>query len=135
VEIHIPIDAALALAGKFSANDVARVEVATFEKACLDNFQEPSNSLAAKFSIPYSVAACFLWNKADQESFSEEKISSPEVGKLAHLIYVKHDPHFDEMLPLQGAKVIVHLKDGTTLKSLAEDSKGPSTIQTSKKLH
>ena len=75
----------------------------------------PASMLAAKFSIPYAVAAALVLGRADVSAFAESALADPRLRSLAERVEVRVDP---EMSPRRSdyptALVEVLLRDGRT---------------------
>src|SRR5213079_599147 len=73
---HFALDAVLALrrANSFDADDVVRLRVTTIPFGARMADREPTNTLAAKFSIPYSVAAALVLDRTDHAAFGPSAI-------------------------------------------------------------
>lgn len=85
----------------------------------------PRNMLAAKFSVPYSVAAMLVRGVADVPAFRAPSLSDPAILDLASRIAVEEDPQMTARLPgLRPARVALHLKDGRTLSAEALTNRG-----------
>jgi 2-methylcitrate dehydratase PrpD len=52
----------------------------------------PASMLAAKFSIPYAVAAALVRGRADVAAFAEPALSDPRIRALAARVEVRVDP-------------------------------------------
>jgi 2-methylcitrate dehydratase PrpD len=85
----------------------------------------PRNMLAAKFSLPYSVAAMLVRGVADVPAFREPSLSDAVILDLASRIAVEEDPQMTARLPgLRPARVALHLADGRTLSAEALTNRG-----------
>jgi len=85
----------------------------------------PRNMLAAKFSVPYAVAAMLVRGVADVPAFRAPSLSDPVILDLAARIAVEEDPQMTARLPgLRPARVALHLKDGRTLSAEALTNRG-----------
>jgi 2-methylcitrate dehydratase PrpD len=85
----------------------------------------PRNMLAAKFSVPYAVAAMLVRGVADVPAFRAPALSDPVILDLASRIAVEEDPQMTARLPgLRPARVALHLKDGRTLSAEALTNRG-----------
>ena len=122
---HTAIGAALDVAGRggFVADDIEAVEVRTFAAASL-GAQRVRNALAARFSIPFVVAASFL----DGE-FTDDSLADPGLARLAPLagrVRTVHDRELDAGYPEAGRPLhlTVRLRDGRALEADALLSDG-----------
>jgi 2-methylcitrate dehydratase PrpD len=117
---HFALQAVMGLraAHGFAAADVARVEVVTIPFGTRMADPEPSSMLAAKFSIPYAVAAALATGSADVAEFRTPRLQDRGVRDLARRVEVRADPH---MSPRDAARPTAHvriaLRDGRTLEA------------------
>jgi 2-methylcitrate dehydratase PrpD len=97
-----------------SVEEVEWVEVRTFAAALHLNEEDPPNTLAGIFSIPYCLAMILVKRKLLIESIAKEAPMDPQLLKVASRIRVVKDedlrPHYPEGRP---SLVRVHLKNGT----------------------
>ena len=106
------------------ADDVADVEVRTFAAAAaFDTVAE--SELAARFSVPTSVAVALVHGSLDETTLTAETVRSPAVLALADRIRVVHDVSLDAGYPHgRPARVLVQRYDGTRLTAYAERPRG-----------
>lgn len=95
------------------ANDIEHVEVRVFRQALA--FAAPaSGELAARFSIPTSVAVALVTGRLDETSMTEAIVGSSAVRDLADRVDVRADAQLDAGYPDgRPTRVTVHLGDGT----------------------
>jgi len=107
-----PIDAA----------DIVDVEVRAFAAAAA--FDEIADSeLAARFSVPTSVAVALVHGGLDETTLTAETVASSR--KLASRVRVVHDPELDVGYPHgRPARVAVTLSDGSVLTASADRPRG-----------
>ncbi|GAA1575846.1 MmgE/PrpD family protein [Leucobacter aridicollis] len=113
---HPPADAALLLRKTFSPqlDDIEAIEVATHRLAAPLASVEPTNRLAAMFSIPHVVAVALHRGMCLPESFAPGALNAPEIAQLRGLVNVVTDPVIDSRLPAErGARVTVSMRNGT----------------------
>jgi 2-methylcitrate dehydratase PrpD len=114
---HPALDALLGLITRegLHADAVARVVVTTIPFGPRMADPAPASMLAAKFSIPYAVAAALVLGRADVPAFAESALADPRLRSLAARVEVRVDP---EMSPRRSdyptAVVEVVLRDGRT---------------------
>lgn len=112
----------------FTAGDVERIVVTAPPIAQIMADPEPDNMLAAKFSIPYAVAAAVHHGATDVSAFLPDKVANTEVRQLAQRVEVATD---DEMslrrYDYPSARVSVHLGDGRSLESSVVSQRGDAT--------
>jgi 2-methylcitrate dehydratase PrpD len=123
---HSAIDALLILLqdGDLNAEQVASVQVDTYNLAArLDN-ADPQNVLAAKFSIPFLLSTLLHGNTLFN-SFHESAFFDPSVRRLAKLIGVSEDPSMTALLPhKRAARVTITLKDGSQKDAYVDAASG-----------
>jgi 2-methylcitrate dehydratase PrpD len=107
-----------------SGRDVASVRVHAFAGAA--GFDAVADSeLAARFSVPTTVAVGLLDGRLDESTVTEERVRSTEVRNLASRVEVVHDPALDAGYPAgRPARVTVVLRDGATVAATAERPRG-----------
>jgi 2-methylcitrate dehydratase PrpD len=116
---HYALDALAAMgrAHRFAADDVERVSVTSIPFAERMAEPAPGTMLAAKFSIPYAVAASLVLGRTDLAAFEDAAIADPRVQRLAARVEVASDPAMNPRRPddYPTARVAVRLRDGRTL--------------------
>ncbi len=111
--------------GRIRPEDVREVEVSTYSLAAQLCDQQPMNTLAGKFSIPFAVATTLVHGHTGVSCFTPEAIHDEAARKLAKKIRVVEDPELTAMMPGQRpSRVVLTLKDGTQLKAEAFVNKG-----------
>ncbi len=133
---HPALDAVQLLTARegFTSNDVAQVRVEAPPIAMIMTNPEPVNMLAAKFSIPYAVAAAMVHGNTDVTAFYPDKVTDPQVQDLARRVEVVADPDMNlRRYDYPSARVQVSLNDGRTLQESVTahhgDSKNPASHQ------
>lgn len=109
----------------FHTSDVDRVDVMTYFPAVRMNSAHVTNSLAAKFSLPYSVSAMMLQGHCWQEAFEDPTLGEREMRTLMRKVRVIEDKAATDAFPhRQIASVRILLKDGSELQSSVESVRG-----------
>jgi 2-methylcitrate dehydratase PrpD len=116
------IDCARRLAARgISADDIGELVCETAEGIVhrlwepLGDKQRPMNGYAAKFSIPYCVAAGFIRDGVGLDAFTDDSVRDPQVIALASRVRYEIDP--DNPYPNEfTGHIRVVLRDGTTLE-------------------
>ena len=112
----------------FTAGDVERIVVTAPPIAQIMADPEPDNMLAAKFSIPYAVAAAVCHGATDVSAFLPDKVANTEVRQLARRVEVAADPDMNlRRYDYPSALVAVHLGDGRSLESSVTSQRGDAT--------
>ena len=116
---HYALDAVQALrrAHGFTADDVERVTVVSIPFAERMGETAPDTMLAAKFSIPYAVAATLVRGHADLAAFEPPAIADVRIRDLAARVDVRSDAAMNPRRPddYPTAVVTVALRDGRKL--------------------
>ncbi|MGY1721470.1 MmgE/PrpD family protein [Blastococcus sp. SYSU DS0533] len=81
--------------------------------------------LAARFSVPTSVAVALLTGRLDETTLDTATVTAPQVQDLAGRVRVVHDPALDAGYPAgRPARVRVELADGTEEHAEADRPRG-----------
>ena len=100
----------------FSAADVQRIDVLAPPLATIMTDPAPPNMLAAKFSLPYAVAAAVTQGATDVTAFYQDKLTDEATLSLAQRVSVSADPEMDlRRYDYPAARVTVSLNNGRTL--------------------
>lgn len=129
---HCAIDCVLAMRERDKINHacVDRVIVSTFSigkqqcgasKASLD----PHNSVDAKFSTPYCVAAALVSGKISLDEFEQDMVESPDIQQLVKRVEVVADDRFTAVYPEHwGCHTTIICKDGSRFEMEVLDASG-----------
>ena len=107
-------------------DDVERVDVGTNKN--MPNaliYHQPKNSLQAKFSMEFCIAAALLFGKVGLAEFHDDVVNKPAVQAMIHRVNFAVNPvaeaaGYDKMTSI----IEIHLKDGRTLRGRADFAKG-----------
>ena len=100
----------------FSAADVERIDVLAPPLATIMTDPAPPNMLAAKFSLPYAVAASVTLGATDVTAFYQDKLADEATLSLAQRVSVAADPEMDlRRYDYPAARVTVSLNNGRIL--------------------
>ena len=127
---HPALDAVQTLLRRecFTAEMVARVEVVAPPIAGIMTDPAPANMLAAKFSIPYAVAAAIHYGTTGVSAFYPEQVNDADIRRLARRVSVTTDPLMDlRRYDYPAAKVTVNLQDGRILSDSVTAHRGDYT--------
>ncbi|MCH8225715.1 MAG: MmgE/PrpD family protein [Chloroflexi bacterium] len=116
---HPALDAVQSLLKKerFAPAEVSAIRVEAPPMALIMNDPEPKNMLAAKFSIPFGVAAALVHGATDITAFYPERVSDPEVLSLARRVTVVADEEMSfRRYDYPSSRVEITLKDGRTFE-------------------
>jgi len=127
---HATLDALSAIiaqipGGHIRPEDVDQVEVMTYSTAAQFFDQNPQNSFAAKFSIPFAVATFIVHGHAGVSSFTSQAVNNPVIRALAQKVIVVENSNFTAMMPdRRPARVRLTLSDGKALEAETFTNKG-----------
>ncbi len=125
---HYALDAVQAITGvhRFAADEVERVTVTSLPFGERMAEAAPPAMLAAKFSIPYAVAALIVLGRTDLVAFDEATIADPRVRGLATRVEVRSDPAMNPRRPddYPTAVVTVTLRDGRSFTQATTVARG-----------
>lgn len=124
---HAAIDAVLSLQAEetIDVDDLASVDVFTYDIAAHLSDPAPKTPLAGRFSTPYVVAATLVKGSAGPELFVPEMLANPQVLDLAARVNVGENVDFTAMTPAQRpAQVILHFQNGQRRECTVHGSKG-----------
>jgi len=132
LEMH-PIDGFIELieAHNISADDVESIQVDVHPIfASVVRFQHPKDDEEARFSLPHSIACCFLDKKPWIESYNTERVNHPQVKAFRDKVKIVVHPEWTTPeLPLGGEMPIaIRLKDGTEYKKVCPKPNDPIII-------
>ena len=115
---HPVLDAVEKLVNReeIAAEDVEGIRVEAPPVAAIMTDPEPANMLAAKFSLPYAVAAAVVHHSTDITAFYPERVQDPETRSMARRVEIVADPEMDlRRYDYPAARVSISLRDGQTL--------------------
>ena len=128
---------------RISVDDIDWIEVRTFPAAFHLNEQNPPNTLAGIFSIPYCLGSWLIHRKLLIDSIATESVIDPQILRAASLVRVVKDENLKPPYP-QGrpSLVRVHLKNGNEYENfvalprerLTEEELGKKFLQLVKPL-
>lgn len=115
---HPALDAvhAIVRAERLAPEAVARIAVTSIPFVTRMAEARPANMLAAKFSVPYAVAAAVVTGKTDVSGFLDSSLEDPRIRDLARRVEVSADPEMSmRRSNYPTARVSVMLNDGRVL--------------------
>lgn len=125
---HYALDAVRAITGahRFAADEIERVTVTSLPFGERMAEAAPAAMLAAKFSIPYAVAASIVLGRTDLVAFDEATIADPRIRALAARVEVRSDPAMNPRRPddYPTAVVTVTLRDGRSFTQATTVARG-----------
>ena len=109
----------------FGASDVKSIAVTAPPIAGIMDDPHPDNMLAAKFSIPYAVAAAVCYGRTDVTAFLPERVSSADIRQLAERVSLDSDPEMNlRRYDYPAARVTVQLTDGRVRRAEVTSQRG-----------
>ena len=129
--IHPFIDAALTLVkeNNIRPEDVERVTAYAGEKTyigeCepLELKQNPPNSVAAQFSIPWVLAIAITYRKVEIKDFTEQALRNKDIHRLARKVITRKDPELNQPA-IEPAVVEINMKDGRVYRERVSHARG-----------
>jgi 2-methylcitrate dehydratase PrpD len=111
--------------GPIAPEKVAGITVETYVWAAQLDHPAPANMLAAKFSMPFSLATTLVNGAASLDAFRDAARSDAVTRALAAKVIVNEDPALTAMLPgLRPARVTLTLTDGRVFRADVTTNKG-----------
>ena len=109
----------------FASSDVKSIAVTAPPIAAIMADPYPENMLAAKFSIPYAVAAAICYGRTDVTAFLPERVDDADIRALAERISLDSDPEMNlRRYDYPSARVAVQLADGRLRKAEVTSQRG-----------
>jgi 2-methylcitrate dehydratase PrpD len=124
---HAAVDATLQLRelARAPLGAVTHIEVHTYDIAAKLTNPAPATPLAARFSLPYVVAATLVLGSAGPDAFRPEVLRDPTVLSLAQRVAVYEEPAFTALTPARRpARVVLTYADGSQERTTVFGSKG-----------
>jgi 2-methylcitrate dehydratase PrpD len=128
--IHPALDALQTVLqnAKPKAEDIERIDVATYRFASVMKNPDPPNFFASKYSLPHVAAVMIVKGSARHSAVNDEAVNDPAVTALRHRVHVTEDPQMSAVAPrLRPARVTLTLKDGRTVTHEGESHRGDFT--------
>ena len=111
--------------GAVKAEQIDRIEVDTYSLAVELDDPRPQNTLAGKFSLPFSLATTIANGSSGVASFTWDQVGREDIRALSERVVVREDPAMSAQLPAhRPAKVAITLNDGSRLEAATETNRG-----------
>jgi len=106
---HFALDAVMALrsAHELTAGDIERVEIVTIPFAVRMGARAPASSLAARFSIPWAIAAALVLGRTDPTAFDAKALADERIRALAQRVELSTD---SAMTPRRADAPTAHVR-------------------------
>jgi len=124
------VEGALSLAAehRLAPNDIAKIEVHTFEAATRLTVAHPADTEQAQYSLPYPVAATLVDGRLDPEQVTEPRIFDQAILCLADKVTMAVDESLEARFPAKAlARVILYSVDGNRFESGICGARGDPT--------
>jgi 2-methylcitrate dehydratase PrpD len=122
-----PVEAlrVMAEATPIDVDAIAKIRIVTYHSASLLTDPHPLNALAAKFSIPWSVAAYLRTGRLDLDTYTPAMLADPTVRGLAERIEMLEDPAITPAFPHgRPSRVEVTFTDGSVRRGAMDVPRG-----------
>lgn len=107
------------------AEDIARIEFATYRFASVMRNPQPPNYFASKYSLPHAAAVMVVRGRAQHGDIDDSALLDPVIAALRQRVSVAEDPAMSAVAPrLRPARVTVTLKDGRKATHACESHEG-----------
>ncbi|MDE2787753.1 MAG: MmgE/PrpD family protein [Chloroflexota bacterium] len=109
----------------FAPSEVKSIAVTAPPIAGIMADPHPDNMLAAKFSIPYAVAAAICYGRTDVTAFLPERVDNTDIRALAERVTLDSDPEMNlRRYDYPSARVAVQLADGRVRRAEVTSQRG-----------
>ena len=112
---HSAIDGVLALAQEhfLQPEEMESIHVETFRQASMLCDYAPATTVAAQYSLPFSVALALLRGRIGPQELTEVNLRDRQLLQLARKVKVSIDPELDRLFPQKtAARVTIHTGQG-----------------------
>ena len=112
------------------ADEVKEIRIDTYlvgyqQCAVTEGCLHPQNSMEAKFSTPYAVAAAFLYGKVSMREFDPDIVTDTKIQQLLEKVHVFPAERFSTQYPEHwGCAMKVIMKDGEMWTKEVQDPLG-----------
>ena len=107
------------------AEDIARIEFATYRFASVMRDPAPANFFASKYSLPHAAATMVVRGHAGHAALDDSAVHDPAIAALRQLVTVVEDPAMSAQVPrLRPARVTVALRDGRSVTHACDSHRG-----------
>lgn len=125
--IHPALDAVQAVLAELRprAEDIERIDIATYRFASVMQNPDPPNYFASKYSLPHAAAVMAVKGHAGHSAIDDAALLDPEIAALRQRVHVTEDAGMSARAPkLRPARVTLTLKDGRTATHACESHRG-----------
>jgi 2-methylcitrate dehydratase PrpD len=123
--IHPALDALRQALHDHPGVPVSGIEVTTFAFAASLTGSRPRTDMAARFSLPFSLATFAVDGRLAADGFLPDRLVRPSVIDLAERVTVSEDPAFTAALPTERpTSVLVRFADGAEREVAVRNARG-----------
>lgn len=123
--IHPALDALREAVHDHPGGPVSDMEVTTFAFAASLTGTRPQTDMAARFSLPFSLATFAVDGRLAADGFLPDQLVRPEVIDLAERVTVIEDPDFTAALPQERPTTVrVRFADGAEREIAVRNARG-----------
>jgi 2-methylcitrate dehydratase PrpD len=107
------------------ADDIERIDIATYRFASVMRNPDPPNFFASKYSLPHAAAVMIVRGGAGHGAIDDAALRDPSIAALRRRVHVVEDTEMSAVAPrLRPARVTVKLKDGRSATHACESHRG-----------
>jgi len=107
------------------AEDVERIDIATYRFASVMRNPDPPNFFASKYSLPHAAAVMAVRGNAGHSAIDDTALRDPAIAALRQRVHVTEDAEMSVVAPrLRPARVTLKLKDGRQSTHACESHRG-----------
>ena len=107
------------------AEDIERIDVATYRFASVMRNPDPPNYFASKYSLPHAAAVMVVRGSAGHGAIDDAALRDPAIAALRQRVHMTEDAAMSAVAPrLRPARVTVKLKDGRQSTHACESHRG-----------
>jgi len=107
------------------AEDIERIDIATYRFVTVMCNPDPPNYFASKYSLPHVAACLVVRGSAGYESVDDSALDDAAIVALRHRVHIRQDPAMNSAVPaLKPARVTLTLKDGQQIMRACDSPRG-----------
>jgi 2-methylcitrate dehydratase PrpD len=107
------------------ADQIERIDVATYGFAAVMRNAEPPNFFASKYSLPHAAATMVVRGHAGHRALDDSALLDPAIAALRRRVSMVEDPAMTAAAPrLRQARVTVRLMDGRSATHAVDSHRG-----------
>lgn len=123
---HSAIDGVLKLAEEheLQGGDIERIDVEGFQATTMLVDYTPVNTVAAQYSIPFSITLALSYGRIGPEELTEANLQDPQLLALAGKVKVSVVPEIDQLFPEKAAARVTLQTDRGDFTTTVEYPRG-----------